>query len=469
MVAVTLPNNVDLDRKPRLARQLIAFQRKFKRWWDERGPSEFRSVPMYLRCPVGCDARGWAEFSYVRPEDYTWGLFQTPKSDRVITFGQNRGRSVWQAPPAEHADALLRNIRIQADAEPGSVEQSHALCRNAPSRYDLRNLYQFLLEEGRHFWAMAHILLEHFGSEGELEVERLLERCCGDRDQPRLLDAFNYQVDEWLSYFIWCFLADRDGKYQLSTAKYAGFDPLARTAGFMLLEEPLHLSIGTHGLERVIRRAANLMWIHDTENIFPFGGIPLPVVQKYLNFWAPRVFDLFGNDESSRAREQFLSGIRARPYEPYAVDSDATHKTLTVDRRLGDSLTQIAAAEIDVLNAAMRRQFIREVEKPVQRWNEFLRAAGIDMQLRLPHERFNRHVGPCKELAFDPEGNPITRELMDANAANWFPTAEDRRQVQALMQQVLSPDRYAAWLDPPSLGIGNKPVEGFHYVLLHEK
>src|SRR5690606_33346299 len=137
-----------------------------------------------------------------------------------------------------------------------SVEQSNMLGLGIPSLYDLRNLFQINCEEGRHLWAIVHLLLEHFGKDGEREIEGLLARRSGSAERPRILNAFNSPIDEWLSFLFWSTLADRDGKYQLLAVSESAFDPLARTAKYMLTEEAHHMFVGDDGLKRVVRRTA---------------------------------------------------------------------------------------------------------------------------------------------------------------------------------------------------------------------
>ena len=52
---------------------------------------------------------------------------------------------------------------------------------------------------------------------------------------------------------------DRDGKYQLASLAESAFDPLARTCRFMLTEEAHHMFVGDTGVNRVVRRTAELM------------------------------------------------------------------------------------------------------------------------------------------------------------------------------------------------------------------
>ena len=110
---------------------------------------------------------------------------------------------------------LRRLVVIQGDTEPASVEQQRYLGKTAPSLYDMRNLFQVNVEEGRHLWAMVYLLQKFFGTDGREEAEALLQRRSGDADTPRMLGAFNEQTPDWLSFFMFTFFTDRDGKMQL--------------------------------------------------------------------------------------------------------------------------------------------------------------------------------------------------------------------------------------------------------------
>ena len=76
---------------------------------------------------------------------------------------------------------------------------------------------------------MVYLLHAYFGRDGREEAEQLLKRNSGDVDSPRILGAFNEETTDWLSFFMFTYFTDRDGKYQLGTLKESGFDPLART------------------------------------------------------------------------------------------------------------------------------------------------------------------------------------------------------------------------------------------------
>src|SRR5690242_6616979 len=191
--------------------------------------------------------------------EYPWGIFLVPRDEqRKIHFGDHQGESAWQDVPGEYRSTLRRIIVTQADTEPASVEQQRLLGKSAPSMYDLRNLFQVNVEEGRHLWAMVHLLHQYFGRDGREEAEALLQRRSGNPDTPRILGTFNEKTEDWLSFFCFTMFTDRDGKYQLSALSESGFDPLARATQFMLTEESFHLFCGETGIERIAQRSAEL-------------------------------------------------------------------------------------------------------------------------------------------------------------------------------------------------------------------
>ncbi len=136
---------------------------------------------------------------------------------------------MWQEVPGEFRNQLRRLIVIQGDTEPASVEQQRSLGAHCPSLYDLRNLFQVNVEEGRHLWAMVYLLHSYFGRDGRDEAEALLERRSGNDDTPRMLEAFNEPIDTWLDFFAFTMFTDRDGKSQLLSLSESSLDPLART------------------------------------------------------------------------------------------------------------------------------------------------------------------------------------------------------------------------------------------------
>ena len=281
-----IPNNVNLSSDPKLKRALENWQPNYVDWWMEMGPEGFQSDDVYLRTAISVDPGGWAHYDYVKMPDYRWGIFLTPSDpSRTIGFGDKMGQPVWQQVPGEYRKELRRLIVTQCDTEPASVEQQRLLGDTAPSLYDMRNLFQVNVEEGRHLWAMVHLLHEYFGKDGREEAEDMLHRRSGSEDSPRILEAFNKPIEDWLSFFCFTMFTDRDGKFQLGALAESAFDPLSRATKFMLTEEAHHLFVGDTGIARVIKKTADLMREHPDRDVKDFGAIPLSVLQKYFNEW----------------------------------------------------------------------------------------------------------------------------------------------------------------------------------------
>src|SRR5213594_2077969 len=315
--AEKIPNNVNLSSNKRLQRALEHWQPKYIQWWRDMGPQGFQDYhQVYVRTSISVDPEGWAHFEYVKLPEYRWGIFLAdPVVDRRIGFGDFYGQPVWQEVPGEFRNQLRRLIVTQADTEPASVEQQRRLGQTAPSMYDLRNLFQVNVEEGRHLWAMVYLLHRYFGRDGREEAEALLARRSGDPDRPRILGAFNAPIDDWLSFYMFAMFTDRDGKYQLLALAESGFDPLARTTRFMLTEEAHHMFVGETGVGRVVKRSCELTKEAADGDVRAQGGIPLDVIQKHLNLWFALSLDLFGGEISSNAASFFACGLKGRANE----------------------------------------------------------------------------------------------------------------------------------------------------------
>src|SRR5918995_3666693 len=283
-----IPNNVNLSEDKRLQRALEKWLPNYLDWWREMGPEGFQEKEVWLRTAIDVGSEGWAHFDYVRMPEYRWGIFlEPPQPDAKVGFGDNYGRPAYQEVPGEFRNALRRIIVTQGDTEPASVEQQRQLGKTCPSLYDLRNLFQVNVEEGRHLWAMVYLLHGYFGRDGREEAEELLMRHSGDADKPRILGTFNEPMDNWLSFFMFTYFTDRDGKFQLKSFAESAFDPLARTTRFMLTEEAHHMFVGETGVGRVIKRTLEVMKELDTDDwkrVREHGAIDLPTIQKFMNF-----------------------------------------------------------------------------------------------------------------------------------------------------------------------------------------
>jgi benzoyl-CoA 2,3-dioxygenase component B len=462
-----IPNNVDLRDNRRLLRALEEWQPRFLNWWIEMGPVGFQADQAYLRTAVSVDPQGWAVFDWVKMPEYRWGIFLAePEADRRIAFGDHKGLAAWPDVPGEYRGTLRRLIVTQGDTEPASVEQQRHLGRTCPSLYDLRNLFQVNVEEGRHLWAMAYLLHAYFGRDGREEAEALLQRRSGDRDKPRILGAFNEATPDWLSYFMFCFFTDRDGKYQLASLQESGFDPLSRTCRFMLTEEAHHMFVGETGVGRVVQRACEVMRRDRSDDVRRHRAIDLVTLQRYINFHFSISLDLFGSEVSTNAANYYTMGLKGR-FEETKKDDDhrlkeATYPVVVLE---GDRLVTREMPALVALNERLRDDYISDCQRGVDRWNAVIKKHGIDVELRLPHKGFHRAIGSFAEARVSPDGRVVTEAEWKARRDEWLPTEQDQAYLASLMVPVIEPARFAPWIAPPSRGINSQPLE-FEYVKL---
>ena len=398
-----IPNNVDLASDRRLQRALEKWQPAFLDWWREMGPVDSAAREVYLRAAVSVDREGWANFGYTKMPDYRWGVFLADADPgRTIAFGDHKGEPVWQRVPGDYRAALRRLIVIQGDTEPASVEQQRRLGQTCPSNYDLRNLFQINVEEGRHLWAMVYLLHAHFGRDGREEAEALLERRSGDADRPRILGAFNERTPDWLALFMFTFLTDRDGTFQ----KYLNF----------------HFSV--------------------TLDLFG-AEVSTNAAASYTAGLKGRFHEMEIDDD-------------------HRLD-DAGYPVL---RWREGAFRKIEAPALNALNERLRDDFLADVAVGVERLNRVIRSFGVDFRITLPHVAFNRRIGAFAALDVTPQGEVVDADAWRRREGEWLPAESDRAYVRSLMPSaVTEPGRFAHWIAPPSRGIDRQPVD-FEYVRL---
>jgi len=463
-----IPNNVNLSSDRALQRALEHWQPNYLQWWQDMGPEASQNMDVYLRTAVSVQPDGWAHFDYVKMPDYRWGIFLTPQDgQRKIHFGENLGSDVWQDAPGEYRANLRRIIVTQGDTEPASVEQQRHLGLTAPSLYDLRNLFQVNVEEGRHLWAMVYLLHRYFGRDGREEADALLQRNSGSEDSPRILGAFNEKTPDWLAFYMFTYFTDRDGKFQLSALAESAFDPLARTTKFMLTEEAHHMFVGESGVSRVLQRTAQVMnelKESDPEVLRKAGVIDLPTIQRYINFHYSVTIDLFGADQSSNAAIFYSTGLKGRYEEGKRTDDHKLNNdSYTILQVENGQLREVQVPMLNALNEVLRDDFIKDSVAGVNRWNKVLEKNGIDFRLTVPHKAFNRKIGTLSGVKVSPDGQVLSDEQWQNHASDWLPTEEDRAFVASLMGRVTEPGKFAGWIAPPVIGINRQPVD-FEYV-----
>ncbi|MFL6823214.1 MAG: benzoyl-CoA 2,3-epoxidase subunit BoxB [Xanthobacteraceae bacterium] len=468
-----IPNNVDLTEDRQVLRALERWHPGYIDWWMQRGPEGFQEALVYLRTAVSVDPRGWAKFDYVKMPEYRWGILLAPQEEgRKIPFGRHFGEPAWQEVPGEYRAMLRRLIVIQGDTEPASVEQQHHLGKTAPSLYDMRNVFQVNVEEGRHLWAMVYLLQKYFGRDGREEAEQLLQRRSGDADKPRMLGAFNEATPDWLSFHMFTFFTDRDGKMQLESLAQSGFDPLSRTCRFMLTEEAHHMFVGETGIGRTIQRTCEAMKAADTEDPYDInkvrdlGVIDLPTMQKKLNLHYSLSLDLFGSEVSTNAANAFNASVKGR-FQETKIDDDhrLESSTYPVLKFVDGEIKRVDEPALTAINMRLRDDYTADCQRGLDRWNKIIERVGVNFRFQLPHVAFHRQIGEFKDIEASPSGELVDETTWNREKDKWLPSTNDADFIQSLMHQVVEPGKFASWIAPPRVGIDNKPGD-FEYVKL---
>ena len=348
--------------------------------------------------------------------EYRWGILLAPQEEgRKVNFGEHLGEPAWQEVPGEYRAMLRRLIVIQGDTEPASVEQQRHLGKTAPSLYDMRNLFQVNVEEGRHLWAMVYLLQKYFGRDGREEADELLRRRSGDEDAPRMLGAFNEATPDWLSFFMFTFFTDRDGKMQLESLAQSGFDPLSRTCRFMLTEEAHHMFVGETGVGRTLQRTCEAMVqarhrrsLRHREGARARGDRPADHPEED----EPALHACRSTSSAPRSRPtprtSTTPASRAASRRPRSTTITASPTAIYPVSKLVDGEVKLVdEPALTALNMRLRDDYVVDCAKGVERWNKIIEKTGVKFRLELPHVAFHRHIGEFKDVKVSPKGDAI--------------------------------------------------------------
>ena len=231
--------------------------------------------------------------------------------------------------------------------------------------------------------------------------------------------------------------------------------------------------VGETGVGRTIQatvdamKAAGITDPYDVNKVRDLDVIDLPTIQKKLNLHYTLSLDLFGGEVSTNAANAFNAGIKGR-YQEHKLDDDhkLTNATYPVTQVVDGQIKLIDAPALTAMNMRLRDDYIKDAAGGLKRWNKIIDKAGIDFQLKMPHEGFHRQIGAFSAHSITPEGELVSKEAWEARRDEWLPTKEDGAFIQSLMKPCYEPGKYASWIAPPKVGIDNKPGD-FEYVKLH--
>ena len=287
-----------------------------------------------------------------------------------------------------------------------------------------------------------------------------------------MLGAFNEETPDWLSFFMFTFFTDRDGKMQLESLAQSGFDPLSRTCRFMLTEEAHHMFVGETGIGRTIQRTCEAMKAAgaddpgDIEKVRALGVIDLPTMQKKLNLHYTLSLDLFGSEVSTNAANAFNASLKGRFQETKIEDDHKLeNSTYPVLKLVDGEIKRVDEPALTAINMRLRDDYTADCQRGLDRWNKIIDRVGVSFRFQLPHVAFHRQIGEFRDVTASPSGELVDAATWERQKDKWLPSKDDGDFIQSLMRQVVEPGKFASWIAPPRVGIDNKPGD-FEYVKL---
>jgi benzoyl-CoA 2,3-dioxygenase component B len=289
-----------------------------------------------------------------------------------------------------------------------------------------------------------------------------------------MLGAFNEATPDWLSFFMFTYFTDRDGKMQLESLAQSGFDPLSRTCRFMLTEEAHHMFVGETGVGRVIERTCQAMKEggvedpYDIAAVRKLGVVDLPTIQKKANLHFTLSLDLFGSEVSTNAANYYNCGLKGRFQETRLEDDhQLRNATYAVSKLVDGKVKMVEEPALTAINMRLRDDYVADCAKGVERWNKVIEKAGVNFKIALPHVAFHRHIGEFANVKASPQGVAISEAAWAKENDQWLPSKADGDFIEGLMAPCWERGKFASWISAPKVGIDNKAGD-FEYVKIHQ-
>ena len=213
-----IPNNVDLSENKRLQRALEAWQPELHRWWRELGPEGLQENDVYLRTAISVDeglgALRLREDAGL-PLGHLPGRRRSPARSRSATTRASRsGRRC----RANTADAR-RLIVTQGDTEPASVEQQRHLGRTCPRSTTCATCSRSTSRRAATSGPWCTCCTPTSGATAATRPRRCSSAAPAIPTSRASSARSTSRPRDWLSFFMFTFFTDRDGKYQLAGAR----------------------------------------------------------------------------------------------------------------------------------------------------------------------------------------------------------------------------------------------------------
>jgi benzoyl-CoA 2,3-dioxygenase component B len=226
--------------------------------------------------------------------------------------------------------------------------------------------------------------------------------------------------------------------------------------------------VGETGIGRILERTCELLKESGfSGDVRKMGGIDIPLIQKFVNFWFSQSLDLHGSEISGNAANYFANGLKGRAEEDKFTDDHVLEGGIYMLDLLDES-GRIIRQEVpmrNALNEVLRDWYVGDCQAGVDRWNKRVLAAhGMSDRIALPSRKFNRNIGIYAGRHFDPWGHAVSAEEWQRRRDEWLPTPADKEYLRSLqVTPVFKPGQFANYIAPPQRGINRQPLD-FEYV-----
>lgn len=316
----------------------------------------------------------WDRF-FPRDEKFRLCAYRECGMPCSIECGEDQGKPKYTRAAEmkpEAAQHLVGAIRAQASTEFGSIQQHQLTLARAQDEEEQAMVLRMMAEELRHGYQMLHLLTDDdwqpiTGQTREQMVEEILSMKTGSH----VLGAFNIDFESFVDNIVFCALIDRVGKYQLTLQKVSAYSPMADSMPQMLREEAFHLATGVVPLRRWVVKAA--------------AGSPMitmEVIQKHLNKWVPRAYEMFGDERGGGTNVKW--GLK--PMKNAEAQDQYAKECAKVVRDLNMRYLRARLPELDLTQA-------EEGLATLERERGSFRGVRFEDLLRLPHRDFCRRRG----------------------------------------------------------------------------
>lgn len=351
-------------------------------------------TPKYHEAITAWQQKNFPELKFLQENWTTYYPTQTPYQ-LVAKIGKLQSENIQYGrmtgmPKFHRAGEMVGNmfysardiIRAQCSTELGSIQQHRLTLDQAPSDQMKVSVLRIMAEELRHAYQMFWVLDNDpsWKKPGHPDIasdtlDELLSMELGNH----VLDAFNIPFHDFLDNIVFATVIDLVGKYQLEMQKVFSYAPMASSMGPMLSEEGYHIGSG-RGFLRELAVAAT------TGN----GRYSIDDIQRAVNAWLPRGFEMFGNERGGETAVAF--GFKDRTN---GVAQSEYHQEV----KEVIELTNVAVAQIKIkgMTAPDARSLVREVQDT----REAKQGVRYEDLIYVPDIKFFRKRG-MEDVAFMP-------------------------------------------------------------------